>query len=110
MYVQIDESLLCKRKYTVGRILANQDLWIVGGIDEAGQIFMEITTRRNRPMLAEIITRNVEPGSIIQTDGSAAYRGIERHNYVHEVVIHDQNFVSDEGITTNRIESTWGGM
>ncbi|KII71555.1 hypothetical protein RF11_00796 [Thelohanellus kitauei] len=97
MYVQIDE---------IGRILANQDLWIRGGIDEAAQIFMEITTRRNRKTLTEIITSNVEPGSAIQTDGWAAYRWIQLHNYVHEVVIHHSIFVSDEGITTNRIEST----
>lgn len=108
MYVQIDESICSKRKYGVGRILVNQDLWIVGGIDEAGNIFMEITERRNKQTLADIITRNVEPGSIIQTDGWAAYRGIERYNYVHEVVIHDRNFVSESGVHTNRIESTWG--
>ncbi|KII67302.1 hypothetical protein RF11_07725 [Thelohanellus kitauei] len=79
---------------------------VAGGIDEASQIFLDITTRRNRQTLADIIRRNVEPGSIIQTDGWAAYKRLERYNYVHKVVIHDRNFVRDTGVTTNRIEAT----
>ncbi|KII64966.1 hypothetical protein RF11_06854 [Thelohanellus kitauei] len=39
-YLKIEESLLCKRKYHVRRIFANKQLWIEGGIDETGQIFM----------------------------------------------------------------------
>ncbi|KII74010.1 hypothetical protein RF11_04153 [Thelohanellus kitauei] len=60
--VQVDESLLCKGKYGVGRILTNLDLWIVGGIDDTGAVFMELTVIRNRDALKEIIRRNVAPG------------------------------------------------
>lgn len=34
--VQIDESLMNKCSYGVGRILENRNLWIVGGIDKLG--------------------------------------------------------------------------
>ena len=108
MIVQIDESLICKRKYNVGRILANQDQWIVGGIDEAGNIFMEITTERNQETLEAIIRRNVEPNSIIWSDCWAGYRNIDSAGYFHEVVNHSIEFVSSEGVHTNRIESIWG--
>lgn len=105
--VQIDESLICKRKYGVGRILANQDLWIVGGIDENGNIFMELTTRRTKPILREIINRHVVPGSIVVTDGWGGYNGID-DQYIREIVIHENSFVNSDGYHTNRIEATWG--
>ena len=37
--VQIDESQICKRKYHRGRVLVNQNIWLVGGIDSNGKIF-----------------------------------------------------------------------
>ncbi|KII73387.1 hypothetical protein RF11_09103 [Thelohanellus kitauei] len=69
---------------------------------------MELTERRNRPTLREVILRNVEPGSIIQTDSWAAYHVIETYNYVHEIVIRENQYVSVCGVHTNRIEATWG--
>lgn len=105
--VQIDESLMCKRKYGVGRILINQDLWIVGGIDDQGNMFMEITNRRTKSILRDIISRNVVPGSIVVTDGWKGYNGIE-DDYLRQIVVHDNSFVNAEGYHTNRIEATWG--
>ena len=106
--VQIDESLICKRKYNVGRILSNQDQWIVGGIDESGNVFMELTTIRNEPTLTDIILRWVERGSIIWTDCWKGYRRLDHNGYLHMVVNHSENFVSMDGVHTNRIEATWG--
>lgn len=105
--VQVDECLICKRKYGVGRILINQDLWIVGGIDELGNVFMELTIRRNRQILGDIIRRNILPGSIVVTDGWGGYNGIE-DDYIRQIVIHEHEFVNAQGFHTNRIESTWG--
>ncbi|KII60925.1 hypothetical protein RF11_13898 [Thelohanellus kitauei] len=54
--VQVDESPLCKRKYGVGRILSNQDLWIVGSINETGAVLMELTqTRMKDPEVEEAL-------------------------------------------------------
>lgn len=105
--VQVDECLLCKRKYRVGRILINQDLWIVGGIDSNGGVFMELTTVRSREVLRDIIVRNVIPGSILVTDGWGGYNGLE-NEYLRQVVIHQHQFVNAEGYHKNQIEATWG--
>lgn len=104
--VQIDECLICRRKYGVGRILINRDVWVVGGIDDTGRVFMEITERRNRQVLSDIIRRNVAPGSIVVTDGWGGYRDVQ-DDYLHQVVIHEHQFVNGEGYHTNRIEGTW---
>lgn len=106
--VQIDESQLCKRKYHVGRILANQEQWIVGGIDESGNVFMKITTIRNAQTLTDIILEWVQPGSIIWTDSWKGYRKLDEHGYLHQTVNHTKEFVTEDGVHTNRIEATWG--
>lgn len=106
--VQVDESQICKRKYGVGRILANMDLWIVGGVDEQGNIFMELTERRNARVLLDILVRRIAPGSIVNTDGWPAYRNIGNDGFIHRVVVHDQNFVAPDGTHTQRIEAVWG--
>ncbi|KII71573.1 hypothetical protein RF11_04618 [Thelohanellus kitauei] len=89
--VQVDESLLCKGNYGVERILSNRDLVIVGGIDETGSVFMELTVIRNMHTLKETIRRNI---------------ALE-NEYVLEVVIHDHEFVNAEGYHTQRIEDMW---
>ena len=108
--VQIDETAISKRKYDVGRILKNQQYWMVGGIDEDGDCFLKITKFRNRDVLENIITANVEAGSTIWTDGWRGYNTLKDLGFVHGVVIHKRRFVSPEGIHTNRIESTWGAF
>ncbi|MCY3690857.1 MAG: IS1595 family transposase [Chloroflexota bacterium] len=51
---------------------------------------------------------NVHIGSIICTDGHAAYRGLEDFGYGHEKVEHRiGQYVNDNGGTTNAIESFW---
>lgn len=43
LHVEIDESHLWKRKYQRGRILANQDIWIFGGVcRESKEAFMTL--------------------------------------------------------------------
>ncbi|KII71908.1 hypothetical protein RF11_13673 [Thelohanellus kitauei] len=53
--VQVDESLLCKRNYGVGRILTNEVLWIVGGMDDTAAVFMDLMVIQRRNALEEII-------------------------------------------------------
>lgn len=106
--VQIDESLICKRKFNVGRILANQDQWVFGGIDEKGDVFMTITTKRDHATLINLIKENILPGSIIWSDSWKGYKQLDKYGYFHEMVNHSKEFVTEEGVHTNRIESTWG--
>ena len=108
--VQIDETAVSKRKYDVGRILKNQQYWMIGGIDEDGECFLKISRFRNQNVLENIILENVEEGSIIWTDGWSGYNFLESVGFTHGTVIHKRRFVSSEGVHTNRIESTWGAF
>ena len=108
--VQIDETAISKRKYNVGRILKNQQYWMIGGIDEDGNCFLKISHLRNQSVLEEIITNNVEDGSTIWTDGWAGYNRLADLGFIHGKVIHKRRFVSNEGVHTNRIEATWGAF
>ena len=100
--VQIDESLICKRKNNVGRLLRNQQTWILGGVDSNGNVFMEQTSIRSAEVLDNIISRNVLPGSNIVTDGWLGYNNIFNINgYDHQKFIHEREFVNNEGYHTN---------
>ena len=108
--VQIDESLICKRKYGVGRILRNESLWIVGGVDEFGRVFMVETEKRDAATLENIICNNVEGWSIIHSDGWRGYARLNELGFLHETVIHEREFVSSTGVHTNRIEGIWSAF
>ena len=45
-----------------------------------------------------------QPLGEVWTDGLPAYRGME-HN--HRYVVHDDEYVSDEGVHTNQVECLW---
>jgi hypothetical protein len=92
--VEIDESVISRRKYNVGHIIPQK--WIFGGIDN-------ITT---------LINEYILPGSEIHSDGWQSYNGIVDVNvnppYTHKVVNHNENFVDPvTGATTNHIERMW---
>ena len=109
--VQIDESLVCKRKANVGRLLKNQQTWIVGGVDSNGNVFMEQTKFRTTQVLDDIISRHVLPDSNIVTDGWLGYNNVSNINgYDHQKVIHEREFVNSDGYHTNRIEGTWSAF
>lgn len=109
--VEIDETLIVKRKYNRGRSLAAG--WLFGGIerrdDGAFKSFMMLVYDRSELHLTSIIQRHVAPGTHIITDGWAAYRNLSSIGYSHSVVIHEENFVSPIDVTvhTQTIESTW---
>lgn len=52
----------------------------------------------------------VHRGSIIRTDGWKAYEKLSEMGYVHQVVNHSKEFVTKEGVHTNRVESNWRPM
>jgi hypothetical protein len=57
-----------------------------------------------------VIKKWIEPGTIIRTDGCKAYGKLNEMGYVHEVVNHSKEFVTKEGVHTNRFESMWRPM
>ena len=108
--VQIDESQVCKRKYHRGRVLVNQNVWVVGGIDEDGNIFQVLTEVRNQATLESIISQYVLPGSTIWTDLWAGYNNLNLLGYRHDTVNHSIEFRTSDGVHTNRIEAIWGAI
>uniref|UniRef100_A0A182SMW8 ISXO2-like transposase domain-containing protein n=1 Tax=Anopheles maculatus TaxID=74869 RepID=A0A182SMW8_9DIPT len=75
--VEIDESVVTKRKYNRGRVADNNQLWLIGGIcRETYAIFLELMQKWDVATLHDIIMRHVALGSTILTDGWRAYSGL----------------------------------
>lgn len=109
--VEIDESLVARRKYSMGHRVPER--WVFGGIDpESNTGFLVMVDDRSSATLLPFIERYIEPGSIVCSDQWAAYNGITNINvippYQHLTVNHRQNFVDPiTGCTTNHIECMW---
>ena len=109
--VEIDETLIVKRKYNRGRMLASG--WLFGGIERRtdGQFkcFMRVVYDRSGDHLKFLIRRHVARGTHIITDGWGGYMGLSEMGYEHSVVIHERNFISPDNsdVHTQRIEATW---
>ncbi|KII64006.1 hypothetical protein RF11_08817 [Thelohanellus kitauei] len=85
--VEIDESLLVRRKYNTGRLLKQQ--WMFGGIERSSEgerrFFIEFVDERTEEVLSEIILRRIDSGTKIISDGWKAYQNLARLGYQHEV-------------------------
>lgn len=109
--VEIDETMVVKRKNNQGRLLSQG--WLFGGIerriDGIFKSFLRLVYDRSEAHLTHWIRRHVAPGTHIITDGWAAYRNLSNMGYTHSVVIHEQNFISPENpqVHTQTIEATW---
>jgi transposase-like protein len=107
--VEIDESKFGKRKYHRGRPVDGQ--WVFGGIERGSKrSFFAVVEKRDADTLIPIIEAYVEPGSTIITDCWKAYSTLGERGYIHQVVNHSKEFVSEEGFHTNTIESTWHAL
>ena len=109
--IEIDETLMSRRKYHRGRILSEK--WIFGGLcRETGENFAYLVPDRKGETLLEIIQQNVLPGTIIHTDQWAGYNILDQlpfpQQYVHYSVNHSKNFVDPiTHVHTQKIERLW---
>ena len=112
---QIDESqFVHKIKHHRGRV-PSSDVWVFGIADTSyspARCYMEIVPNRSANTLLPIIQRICRPGTIIHSDGWAAYAGIKNElGFEHKIVNHKQNFVDPiSGTHTQNIESFWNKM
>jgi hypothetical protein len=111
--VEIDETLIFKRKSNVGRLLSNEisGTWIFGGIcRETGDAFIVPVANRNTEPLLRALYENVLPGGThIISDCWRAYNELLQIRYRHSKINHSFNFVDpeDPSINTQRIERMW---
>ncbi|XP_034237593.1 uncharacterized protein LOC117643053 [Thrips palmi] len=107
--VQIDESVVAKRKYIRGKRV--KTTWVLGMIDEQTRqsVILYVEKRDSATMIPEI-QRHVKPGTTIWTDCWKAYNGLSRVGYKHETVNHSKNFKSPTGVCTNLIEGHWNKL
>ena len=107
--VEIDKTLLTKRKYNRGRVVEKQ--WCFGSIDRGiNKCFVVPVERRHAVTLLPLIKQYVVPGTTIVSDQWVGYSTIKDmpERYEHETVNHSLHFIVPEtGAFTNIIEHLW---
>ena len=113
--MEIDETLVVKRKHNTGRIL--KEIWLFVGIERVSKKRFIVPLQdkndkavpRNRETLFPIIEKYIRPGSIIVSDCWKAYHTLHAHNYEHWKINHSLNFIdpNDPEVHTQNIERFW---
>lgn len=109
--VEIDESVMAKRKYHRGH--AVRERWVFGLYDTQQKIgHLKFVYDRTRETLLPIIEEIVLPGTEIHSDCWRSYLAIPAipviPNYIHKTVNHTENFVDPNSeACTNHVECFW---
>ena len=99
-----------KRKNNVGHVV--QQHWVFGLYDvQEKKGYLRHVPDRTANSPIPIIQQIVIPGSIIHSDGWAAYNQLNNLGFHHLVVNHNEHFVDPvSGACTNHVESFWRRM
>lgn len=108
--VEIDETLLVRRKYNRGRQVSH--VWVFGGIERVSKkkfIVPLVDGDRSADTLIPLIKKYIKPDSMIYSDKWAAYRNLKHLGYKHLSINHSENFVDphDPQRHTQNIERLW---
>lgn len=103
--VQIDEAQIGRRMYHRGRLI--EEVWVLGMIDEDDQLRLEVIEDRSAAVMIPLIESNVDPQSVVWTDGHRSYLTLDQRGWNHHTVNHSREFVAPDGTHTNKIESQW---
>ena len=82
---------------------------VFGMVEKKGpRCILRLVDTNSKEQLIPIITKYVEKDCKIHHDGLAKYTNLHHYGYEHEVVNHSEEFVTKDGIHTNKIEGVWG--
>ena len=85
--------------------------WLLGIVNkEDHKAVVQFIEKRDFINIIPLITRHVEAGCTINTDGAKVYNALNSMNYTHNVVIHKNEFVTATGIHSNWIENFWDNL
>jgi len=104
---EVDECFLTRRKYHKGRKMRTSTVTLFGIYERATNLGFHLQVRdRSQAVLLSEIQRFIEPGLRIISDGMASYHRLPEYGYVHDVVVHDKEFVysEDTAIHTQNVE------
>ena len=106
--VHLDESYLGHRPKYFHCSWRGQQYILFGIIDTVTKkCIIELVPDAKHDTLIPIIRKHVPHGMTIYTDGAKMYQCLEEIGYVHETVIHSDEFVTEQGIHTNNIQNLW---
>lgn len=100
------EELLNNRNH--GRVVSGP--WVFGLTSrlDPSDLRLFVVERRDRPTLERIIVEHCAKGSHIHSDEWRAYRHLNRIEYHHKTVCHQENFLDPvTGANTQAIERQW---
>ena len=113
--VEVDETLVAKRKYNRGRAI--QQIWLFGGIERVTKKRFIVpllnedgsSQPRDKDTLIGLIQKFILPESVIYSDCWKAYSSLSDHGFEHLTVNHSLHFVDpkDKDIHTQNIERLW---
>lgn len=76
---------------------------VVGMVERGGRVRAEVVVERTKPVLHDVVARNVDPEATLVTDEWGGYVGSQ---LIHEVINHSIEYVNGH-IHTNGIENFW---
>ncbi len=82
--------------------------WVFGGIEEESRNwFIVCVDDRTEATLVSLLNEWVRPGKTIYSDFWKGYINLTAHGYIHETVNHSKEYVTTDGVHTNKIEGHW---
>ncbi len=112
-HVEADEAYVGgHRRGKRGRGAANKTI-VLGMKERGGRIETEVIPNIQKATLQEVVSRTIEPGSIVSTDELVSYGLLVGDGYTHGTVKHGEKEWSyydyRQGVThhTNSVESFW---
>jgi len=80
---------------------------VLGMCEHRGQVVLQVIEKACQVVINPVLQANIDSKSILVTDGSGSYRGIERHFRQHVAISHRKKQHSRNGFSMSTIEGFW---